>query len=205
MAARQRLYIGAAPPPVAPPFEQLPTLPQGAPQGARGPAAPPAGAGRRAPPAHRRRGCRAVAAFGKRSQRADHRFDFRHLGLQGFDMAERQRLYIGAGPPPVAPKCEQLADLLDGEPQVARAPDEAQAVNVGIVVVAIAGVSPRCLWDKASVLIEIGREHVCTPVTNAHLVCRLLHEKTTDTSTNNNCTIGYDRTQNTKLDVDYKK
>src|SRR3546814_4323408 len=27
------------------------------------------------------------------------------------------------------------------------------------------------------VLVEIGREHVCTPVTNAHLVCRLLLEK----------------------------
>src|SRR3546814_6668252 len=26
-------------------------------------------------------------------------------------------------------------------------------------------------------LIEIGRAHVCTPVTNAHLVCRLLLEK----------------------------
>src|SRR3546814_6133725 len=32
-------------------------------------------------------------------------------------------------------------------------------------------------------MIEIGRAHVCTPVTNAHLVCRLLLEqkKTTDT------------------------
>src|SRR3546814_10379606 len=29
----------------------------------------------------------------------------------------------------------------------------------------------RCGW------IEIGRAHVCTPVTNAHLVCRLLLEK----------------------------
>src|SRR3546814_10675696 len=28
-----------------------------------------------------------------------------------------------------------------------------------------------------SFLIEIGRAHVCTPVTNAHLVCRLLLEK----------------------------
>src|SRR3546814_4182917 len=26
-------------------------------------------------------------------------------------------------------------------------------------------------------LVEIGRAHVCTPVTNAHLVCRLLLEK----------------------------
>src|SRR3546814_3611065 len=29
-----------------------------------------------------------------------------------------------------------------------------------------------CPWD-----IEIGRAHVCTPVTNAHLVCRLLLDK----------------------------
>src|SRR3546814_1114248 len=25
--------------------------------------------------------------------------------------------------------------------------------------------------------LQIGRAHVCTPVTNAHLICRLLHEK----------------------------
>src|SRR3546814_6819862 len=29
--------------------------------------------------------------------------------------------------------------------------------------------------------VEIGRAHVCTPVTNAHLVCRLLLAKTTST------------------------
>src|SRR3546814_7497956 len=32
-------------------------------------------------------------------------------------------------------------------------------------------------WPLAS--LEIGRAHVCTPVTNAHLVCRLLLEKKT--------------------------
>src|SRR3546814_2567035 len=33
--------------------------------------------------------------------------------------------------------------------------------------------------EKAHVqLLEIGRAHVCTPVTNAHLVCRLLLETT---------------------------
>src|SRR3546814_2897532 len=32
---------------------------------------------------------------------------------------------------------------------------------------------------------QIGRAHVCTPVTNAHLVCRLLLEKNTNT---NECT-----------------
>src|SRR3546814_3691897 len=33
------------------------------------------------------------------------------------------------------------------------------------------------------VLVQIGRAHVCTPVTNAHLVCRLLLEKKTHTAT----------------------
>src|SRR3546814_4771956 len=37
---------------------------------------------------------------------------------------------------------------------------------------------------SASVGAEIGRAHVCTPVTNAHLVCRLLHAKTNNTNTN---------------------
>src|SRR3546814_1153787 len=31
---------------------------------------------------------------------------------------------------------------------------------------------------RGMVFREIGRAHVCTPVTNAHLVCRLLLEKT---------------------------
>src|SRR3546814_7554685 len=32
--------------------------------------------------------------------------------------------------------------------------------------------------DRIVLDLEIGRAHVCTPVTNAHLVCRLLLEKT---------------------------
>src|SRR3546814_9797588 len=38
---------------------------------------------------------------------------------------------------------------------------------------------------------KIGRAHVCTPVTNAHLVCRLLLEKKTNTKTENNKTTQY--------------
>src|SRR3546814_1109989 len=33
------------------------------------------------------------------------------------------------------------------------------------------------LFERPQVSHEIGRAHVCTPVTNAHLVCRLLLEK----------------------------
>src|SRR3546814_5929348 len=36
---------------------------------------------------------------------------------------------------------------------------------------------------------EIGREHVCTPVTNAHLVCRLLHEQQKTPTTHPHTTI----------------
>src|SRR3546814_5304324 len=36
---------------------------------------------------------------------------------------------------------------------------------------------------------EIGRAHVCTPVTNAHIVCRLLLEKKNNKQHNNNMII----------------
>src|SRR3546814_5912154 len=34
--------------------------------------------------------------------------------------------------------------------------------------------------DRSKISEEIGRAHVCTPVTNAHLVCRLLLAKKTE-------------------------
>src|SRR3546814_10410336 len=39
---------------------------------------------------------------------------------------------------------------------------------------------PLAAFTAAATFGEIGREHVCTPVTNEHLVCRLQHEKKTD-------------------------
>src|SRR3546814_8862962 len=42
------------------------------------------------------------------------------------------------------------------------------------------GLLREALGDAAEdVTVELGREHVCTPVTNAQLVCRLLLEKKT--------------------------
>src|SRR3546814_9448043 len=37
------------------------------------------------------------------------------------------------------------------------------------------------LFPLAVLAVELGRAHVCTPVTNAQLVCRLMHEKTKNT------------------------
>src|SRR3546814_10640707 len=46
-------------------------------------------------------------------------------------------------------------------------------------IVAIAGFSEATVADTLCMPAEIGRAHVCNPVTNAHLVCRLLLEKLT--------------------------
>src|SRR3546814_10198223 len=48
-------------------------------------------------------------------------------------------------------------------------------VDVPHVDVAVVGGGIAGLWLLAR--LQIGRAHVCTPVTNAHLVCRLLLEK----------------------------
>src|SRR3546814_14123210 len=48
------------------------------------------------------------------------------------------------------------------------------AIEFGIVVEII---ESAAVGGIANLRAEIGRAHVCTPVTNAHLVCRLLLEK----------------------------
>src|SRR3546814_4359599 len=47
----------------------------------------------------------------------------------------------------------------------------------------------RLVEEEHAWLAEIGRAHVCTPVTNAHLVCRLLPEKKTNTEQLHTATI----------------
>src|SRR3546814_9362794 len=42
---------------------------------------------------------------------------------------------------------------------------------------AFAAAGRKLTDDVQTLLVEIGRAHVCTPVTNAHLVCRLLLDK----------------------------
>src|SRR3546814_10346714 len=45
---------------------------------------------------------------------------------------------------------------------------------------------PAARTASAPIFTEIGRAHVCTPVTNAHLVCRPLLEKKKQQQTANN-------------------
>src|SRR3546814_4320947 len=50
-------------------------------------------------------------------------------------------------------------------------------VKVGMPGVSVLGCEIKEEASAAGRRREIGRAHVCTPVTNAHLVCRLLLEK----------------------------
>ena len=71
-----------------------------------------------------------MTSVGEGFEGADHRLDFCPLDLQLVDMAERQRLDVDARARTVSPERQELANLLDGETEIARAADEAQAMDV---------------------------------------------------------------------------
>src|SRR5687767_992993 len=86
-------------------------------------------------------------------ERAPHFVECAGLALQFCGAGERERLHIAAGAAAVVPQCKQLADFLDRKAEVARAPDEAQRMNVATVVVAIARIPPRGFRQQADLLI----------------------------------------------------
>src|SRR3546814_4105676 len=91
--------------------------------------------------------------IGKRLNRPRHCFDLCHFYLEPLDMCERESLDVGAGAASVGPEAQQLADLLHGKAKITRAPDEAQAVHVGVVIVAVARVLTRNLGDETRLLV----------------------------------------------------
>lgn len=58
--------------------------------------------------------------------------------------------YLAAGSVAIGPQVEQSPDFADRESQIADVGDEAQSVDVGIAIVAIAVVTTRSGWDQAS-------------------------------------------------------
>src|SRR3546814_5587447 len=86
----------------------------------------------------------------------------------------------------LAPPAAQAAPAQDSSP--------APVAEPAVETYADPGDAPAANTAPAE---EIGRAHVWTPVTNAHLVCRLLLEKKKDTITYHNNTYRY--TSKTKL------
>src|SRR3546814_5508033 len=93
-----------------------------------------------------------------RSTRTDTLFPYTTL-FRSLIRAARQRLALLGMPPAVIASVER-----SGRPR-----------NV-VTIAAPSGGAIRTLGVRAG-MSEIGRAHVSTPVTNAHLVCRLLLEK----------------------------
>src|SRR3546814_6039226 len=86
-------------------------------------------------------------------------------------------------PPPFGPPPRQ--DNKSAPPRIAAAPTNSRLSPFSRKTSqAIASVARPSRLSSS----EIGRAHVCTPVPNAQLVCRLLHEKKKRTNTDNHPT-----------------
>lgn len=78
----------------------------------------------------------------QRSQRVGHLPKLHDPGLHLGDMGQGDRLHIRAGAVTVAPEFQQVANALNGKAEIARPADEAQPVQVGLVIVAIVALAP---------------------------------------------------------------
>src|SRR6185437_6879574 len=95
----------------------------------------------------------AAAVLGELNERPEHRLQLRDLALELGDVLRREPLHLGAFPAAIVPKRQQLADLLDIEPDVARALHEAQAMHVRRRIDAIAGGGSAGRGDEPDLLV----------------------------------------------------
>jgi len=82
-----------------------------------------------------------------------HLVELVRLTLELGGLGRRQRLDVGAGPAAVVPKRQQPADLVDSEPEIARPPDEAKGVEIALVIIPIARLSPFSGPNQANLLV----------------------------------------------------
>jgi hypothetical protein len=104
-----------------------------------------------------------VAAAGARQmlQRPRHTLQLGDAAAQIRDLLLRDRLHAGARPIPVTPERQQVGDRVDAETEVAGATDEAQRVQIGLAVMAVAGLGPRGRRQQAGRLVpadHLGRD-----------------------------------------------
>ena len=94
-----------------------------------------------------------LAGVHQHGERVGHVLHIRDLPLQRVDMALRQALHFCALSRLVAPEVEQVADLGHRKTEVARAADEAQHVDIGSRIIAVAGVLPISSRDETCLLV----------------------------------------------------
>src|SRR3546814_3964489 len=91
-------------------------------------------------------------------------------------LAERVDLRVPGAPAAVAAHIDQRSEC-PVEPLAASLPDQVDLQIGAAGREGIAVDAPADIEAGKDPVLEIGRAHVWTPVTNAHLVCRLLLEK----------------------------
>ena len=67
-------------------------------------------------------------------QRPGHGAQFRDLGIELTQMSKGDRFHLGAGAIPIGPQCEQVADPLDRESEIAGATYEGQAMEIVVAI-----------------------------------------------------------------------
>src|SRR5688500_7387552 len=110
----------------------------------------------------------AVAVSREIDERLAHGLHLGDLGVELRDVLRGQPLHVRARAPAVAPEAEQRLDLGEREAQVARAPDEAQHVHIGLGVHAITRRGARSAGNESILLVmadHLGR--------HARGLCRL--------------------------------
>ena len=79
-----------------------------------------------------------MAASCQLLQGAAHRLQFNFLSLEFLRTRTGKRLDVGTRAAPILPQREQLADLLDGKAEIPRLSNEAERVDVPLVIVPVA-------------------------------------------------------------------
>lgn len=94
-----------------------------------------------------------MASFGEIEQRISHRLQCKSLAVKVVGARQSEALDVDALAVAIVPQSQQRADVLDREAQIARVRDEAEAVHVGIGIIAIPAVAAERRRDQADRLI----------------------------------------------------
>jgi hypothetical protein len=86
-------------------------------------------------------------------QRGGHLLQLSGLPLQDIDVVQRDALHVRAGTGPISPEGDEFRDLIDGEPEIAGAPDESERVYVACGVDPVTSLGPHGSWDQSNGLV----------------------------------------------------
>ena len=94
-----------------------------------------------------------VAGVDQHCERVGHVLETLDLYFKFVDVALRQALDLGALSGVVTPQAQKIADLDNRKTEIARAANEAQHMDIGVRIIAVARRLPVSSRDEASLLV----------------------------------------------------